>query len=1737
MMKGLQGLSDLVSRHIRKRQRRIRRERAYRQLFSEVLEDRRLLAAQPLDKGADKPGVVPAPVLGPREPVEREKPAPVDTRDLTRDSSTIWKRAAEGVFGNRTGEKDGPLEKIGTELARLFFEFDEHKQRVPEKAGSPVEFAPTNRLLKIEDEKVVVDVISVIEPERLVESLKKAGMDVAGIQRPVVSGFVPISRLDEIADLTGVRSVRPFFVQAAAGAATTQGDPAQLTDNLRSTHNLEGINVTVGVLSDSYNVLGGAAADVLSGDLPGTDNPAYPAPVNVLSDATSGSDEGRAMLQVIHDVAPGARLAFATAGLGQAAFAQSISDLREIAAADIIVDDVLYFAEPFFQDGLLAQAVDTAHAAGVAYFAAAGNNGDNSYETDYRVGTPYAAGYFSSATGAPPFAGGIAHDFDPDTVTDDFQNFTLDDGSSVTLSLQWDQPFASVTGNEGASTDLDIYLLNSSNQVVAASLDHNIGNDAVEILQFTNTTGSSQNYSLLIVNFSGPDPNRLKYIEFANGGTGMTNVEFDTGSSTIFGHANAAGAAAVGSAFWNDTPEYGTSPPLVEPVSSIGGTAIYLDPVGGVLESPVDRQKPDFTAPSGGNNTFFGSDVSSDADTLPNFGGTSSSAAHAAGLAALLLEAVPTATPRQLYDVIGETAIDMGTTGHDALTGAGLVDAESARTQLLSDEVGVSAALDAVTINGSSTHSQNTQGGSFTGDTIVQVDTTKSYTLSATARSGDGQGGQYIPTNRQYLGLAQYDSDGNQIDAHHIQKVSGSTDTVLTQDLVQGQSTEIHLANASGWFDGSVAHARSIAWYPYTNSSGYTYPDYTYTRHTELDDVWAVGDVDEANDKITLNGTWSGPTLLAGTKVRNTKRNANTLYTTLFYDIVLDQWGQYTGTISGVEQDGNYDPTKFWPGTVSVQPVLYPNIANGNGNLFTITNIEFDYASPEAYQAEDAIDLRTNQLEYPAGSQSYNWTQISGPEVTITNPTTSTASVVAPNQAHDYTLGFQVDITDGGNTETERVIVVVGDVGYAGGPAGAALASLDAVTINGSDSHSQNTQGGSFVGDTITPVDTSRSYTLSATARSGDDQGGQYIPTNRQYLGLAQYDSDGNQIDAHHIQKVSGSTDTVLTQDLVQGQSTEIHLGNASGWYDGSVAHQRSIAWYPYTNSSGYTYPDYTYTRHTALDDLWAVGDVDEANDKITLNGTWSGPTLLAGTKVRNTKRNANTIYTTLFYDIVPNQWTRYTATISGVEQNGNYDPTKFWPGTVSVQPILYPNSSNGNGNLFTIKDIELDYKEPEPFHAGDAIDLHAGSLAVSGGSLTYNWTQTFGPPVTITNPSQSTASITAPDQLADHTLRFELAVSDGTTTETQTVSVDVTPAADYTAEVGEARALLDAVTIGGSDSHSQNIQGGSFVGDTVTPVDTSGSYTLSATARSGDDQGGQYIPTNRQYLGLIQYDSDGNQIDAHHIQKVAGSTDTVLTQDLVQGQSTEIHLANASGWYDGSVAHQRSIAWYPYTNSSSYTYPDYTYTRHTELDDVWAVGDVDEANDKIMLNGTWSGPTLLAGTKVRNTKRNANTIYTTLFYDIVPDQWTQYTGTISGVEQNGNYDPTKFWPGTVAVQPILYPNSSNGNGNLFTIKDIEFDYLQPQDYDIGDKVDLHVNSIDFGGELNYGWVQKVGPEVLHTGSSTSTFVVPDLATDKLVFEAVVDDGSLQIVDEVVVNVDPSPADVDVRLGRATFLL
>jgi hypothetical protein len=552
--------------------------------------------------------------------------------------------------------KKGPMAKLMFDLAPM-----------AAVSGANLQSADAPALLQVYEGKVVIDAVASTDVNVLLSDLQGLGLEKGSTFGSYVSGLVPISALSSIANLDSLKFARPAYALNNVGLTTSQADVAMRADVARSSFGVDGTGVTVGILSDSFDYLGGAAADVASGDLPSG--------INVLKDlprdgsAGDGIDEGRAMMQLIHDVAPGADLAFHTAFLGQADFANGIIALAN-AGADVIVDDIFYWEEPMFQDGIIAQAIDQVVADGVAFFSAAGNDGRQSYESAFNP-----SGLFE------PTAGGELHDFDPGASVDVFQSLTVPVNSGFTISFQWDSPFFSVSGGDGSLNDLDIFLFDSSGtNVLASSVTSNIGGDALEIFDFFNdgSFGTDQ-FNLAISNFAGPNAGLMKYILFGNG----TINEYDTASGTVFGHANAAGAEAVGAAFYQETPEFGQNPPLLEPFSSAGSTPILFDTAGNRLRRPEIRLKPEIVAPHGTNTTFFFPGFDIEGDGFPNFFGTSAAAPHAAAVAALMLDAAPGTSPAEIYDILERTALDMGDPGFDFDSGFGLIQADRAVASVL----------------------------------------------------------------------------------------------------------------------------------------------------------------------------------------------------------------------------------------------------------------------------------------------------------------------------------------------------------------------------------------------------------------------------------------------------------------------------------------------------------------------------------------------------------------------------------------------------------------------------------------------------------------------------------------------------------------------------------------------------------------------------------------------------------------------------------------------------------------------------------------------------------------------------------------------------------------------------------------------------------------------------------------------------------------------------------------------
>jgi hypothetical protein len=589
--------------------------------------------------------------------------------------------------------------------------------------------------------RVVVNVRFAAGAAAGAEALRAAGTNVIAVSpelQTVSVAALPtqLRGLAAVPGVIGVAEVITPFTQATGaacpqGAVVSEGDRQLEAARARSDFGVDGAGVTVGILSDSFNQWKGAPAsepsDVATGDLPGPANPcgferavkvvqpfipgAYPEPgeepENPPEPGEEGADEGRGMAQIVHDLAPGADIDFASAFNGELAFAKNIRDLYA-EGARVIADDVAYFNEPFFQDGPIADAVNEVVAGGANYFSSAGN--DNLQDAEGRnIGSIEAPAFReTSCPAALPAEYTTCMNFDPEAGKEDNTwGVTLEEGSPLYVDLQWAQPWG------GVSTDLDMFVLNEEGELVGRAFNTpNTEAGRQQPYEFIpyeggikeeNGEGAEEEMQIVVARcdaacgagraaeeiegelpyagtVGGDDGTpRLKVAIFNNGG-GVSASEYpeskdgDVVGPTIFGHTAAAAAISVAAinVGTDEEPEsYSSRGPVLHLFGPVGGTG----PAASIGEQAIP--KPNLTASDCGSTTFF----FGFSEGGFHFCGTSAAAPHAAAVAALVRSANPGASNAQVRAALEGTTRPVGNAlfsfGASAV-GTGLIDADRA---------------------------------------------------------------------------------------------------------------------------------------------------------------------------------------------------------------------------------------------------------------------------------------------------------------------------------------------------------------------------------------------------------------------------------------------------------------------------------------------------------------------------------------------------------------------------------------------------------------------------------------------------------------------------------------------------------------------------------------------------------------------------------------------------------------------------------------------------------------------------------------------------------------------------------------------------------------------------------------------------------------------------------------------------------------------------------------------------
>ena len=516
------------------------------------------------------------------------------------------------------------------------------------------------------DERVMVDIRADVTPAVLTRIRELGGTVINSVPKyRAIRAQIPLRAVVRLAALDEVRTIRPADEARTRGQAatlspasrtraadapvtkkdnTSQGDVAHRANSARRTHNVDGTGIGVGVIANGVRSLA---------DRQATDD--LPARVTVLPGQEGSGDEGTALLEIVHDLAPGAELYFATGNGGEARMAENIEALCE-AGANVIVDDVGYLTEPVFQDGIIAQGVNAAVADGCFFFSAGGNDGNLTYRTTGVWEGDYAAG---SALVVDGETVGIRHDFGGGAEANEVRG-----SRARIIVLQWADPLGA------SANDYDLFLVNEDGDVSASSTDTQDGTqDPIEVIR--SSGGGLSGLGVVVVKASGSD--RYLRVHAFDGRLGIRTA------GNLYGHAAAENAvvvamvdvrtAAGSGRVFNGTESVRTS-------NSDGPRRIFFEPDGtaitaGNFSSTGGQllQKPDLTAATCVRTATPG---------FSTFCGTSSAAPHATAIAALMLEAAGGPNQVTLAQLrtgmtTGAAVLDIEAAGVDRDSGAGIV--------------------------------------------------------------------------------------------------------------------------------------------------------------------------------------------------------------------------------------------------------------------------------------------------------------------------------------------------------------------------------------------------------------------------------------------------------------------------------------------------------------------------------------------------------------------------------------------------------------------------------------------------------------------------------------------------------------------------------------------------------------------------------------------------------------------------------------------------------------------------------------------------------------------------------------------------------------------------------------------------------------------------------------------------------------------------------------------------------
>ncbi|HZE96062.1 MAG TPA: Ig-like domain-containing protein [Planctomycetota bacterium] len=446
------------------------------------------------------------------------------------------------------------------------------------------------------------------------DDILRRGGEITGESESFLRVKVPVRALRRLSAHVGLRTVRtPTMARALEGLGANLSESVALTGaSSLQLAGSTGAGVKIAVVDLGFI---GLASTIAAGELPANT-------VKVLLSGQSGStflesvtNHGCGVSEHVADMAPGAQI-----------FCIRVRDDVDLQNAATycknngirIANHSVGWVNASYYDGSgpISSIINTSATSGnVLWCVAAGNDADRHWR---------GAWTDTDSDGFLDLGNGV----------EDYLTMIGSESYPVQLFLNWNQYGHS-------TTDLDLYVYNRSNQVVANSTAFQSGTQLpTESVSFT--------YSAALA------PYRIRVYKYTGSTVGLDVTLFSfnhsftsaVASSSLMDPACAPGAFAVGA-----IPQaiYAQANPALEYYSSQGPTN-------------DGRLKPDIAAPDGTTSLTYGFQASF---------GTSFASPTTAGAAALLLQRNPSLNTAQLAAALRKLAIDVGPPGPDPQYGAG----------------------------------------------------------------------------------------------------------------------------------------------------------------------------------------------------------------------------------------------------------------------------------------------------------------------------------------------------------------------------------------------------------------------------------------------------------------------------------------------------------------------------------------------------------------------------------------------------------------------------------------------------------------------------------------------------------------------------------------------------------------------------------------------------------------------------------------------------------------------------------------------------------------------------------------------------------------------------------------------------------------------------------------------------------------------------------------------------------